>query len=71
MIIAGQSDYECRYQIRGINEKYTSIFGVTPIQAINLALKVISAELLLLARSHDIVDMATGTPISADLIQLG
>ncbi|WP_371315970.1 hypothetical protein [Brevundimonas sp.] len=63
--------YECRYQICGIDRDPVSIFGSTPIQAVQLALKIVSVELIGVLKSYHIVDASTGAAISRDLIQLG
>lgn len=67
----GSNDYECSYQIRGVGQKPTSIFGATPIQAMQLALKMVCVELIGLSRSYHIVDVKTGVSISEDVLRPG
>ncbi|MBW8302791.1 MAG: hypothetical protein K0M78_02345, partial [Brevundimonas sp.] len=61
----------CRYQISGIDKEPRSIFGLTPLQANRLALKTISAEIVALMKSWEVVDGITGAPLTAELFQIG
>ena len=63
--------YECSYQLVGFDKNPTSIFGVTPIQAVHLALKLISTEMVGLMKSYRIADERTGMPLTAELVQVG